>query len=197
MASLDSPRNSVRCGSFAQGIVHKADSMDDEQQKLDLYLSHRGELINYAAGILGCRSMAEDVVQEAYLRFRTPFDRPDVVTPVGYLFRIVRNLAVDWSRRVALERRHIEVVEDTPAVAEDRPTPEMLAAGRQELQLVMDALAELPERTRMALEMHRFGGLTMEEIGRRLGLSPASIHGLIYKALAHCQARLRRGTERT
>ena len=51
--------------------------MNDEQQKLDLSFSHRGELINYPAGIVGCRMMAEDVVQEAYLRFHrriSPFD---------------------------------------------------------------------------------------------------------------------------
>ncbi len=49
--------------------------MNDEQQKLDLSLSHRGELINYAAGIVGCRTMAEDVVQEAYLRFHRRYRR--------------------------------------------------------------------------------------------------------------------------
>lgn len=166
--------------------------MNDEQQKLDLYLSHRGELINYAAGIVGCRAMAEDVVQEAYLRFHRPVERPDVVTPVGYLFRIVRNLAVDWARRVALERRHVEIVEDPPAIAEARATPEEEASHRQELALVMEALDELPVRTRQALEMHRFGGLTLEEIGKRLSISPALAHGLIHRALAHCQSRLNR-----
>ncbi|BCA56582.1 DNA-directed RNA polymerase sigma-70 factor [Nitrospira sp. KM1] len=165
--------------------------MDDEQQKLELYLNHRGELINYAAGIVGCRMMAEDVVQEAYLRFHRPSERPDVTTPVGYLFRIVRNLAVDWARRLALERRHVDIVEDPPAVAEDRATPEETASHRQELALVLEALAELPDRTRQALEMHRFGGMTLEEIGRRLEISPALAHGLIHKALIHCQARLR------
>ncbi|MBA5868513.1 MAG: sigma-70 family RNA polymerase sigma factor [Nitrospira sp. CR2.1] len=165
--------------------------MNDEQQKLDLYLSHRGELINYAAGIVGCRTMAEDVVQEAYLRFHRPADRPDVATPVGYLFRIVRNLAVDWSRRLTLERRHIDVCETPPAVAESRPSPEEEVASRQELQLVMDALAELPERTRLALELHRFGGFTMEQIGTRLNLSATSAHNLIHQALAHCQSRVR------
>jgi len=165
--------------------------MNDEQQKLELYLTHRGELINYAAGILGCRAMAEDVVQEAYLRFDRPWDRSEIATPVGYLFRIVRNLAVDWSRRVALERRHVDLVEEPPAIAESRATPEEEVSHRQELALVMEALAELPERSRQALEMHRFGGLTLEEIGRRLRVSPALVHGLIHKALIHCQAKLR------
>ena len=36
---------------------------------LSLYLVHRGALLNYANGIIGDRAQAEDVVQEAYLRF--------------------------------------------------------------------------------------------------------------------------------
>jgi hypothetical protein len=35
------------------------------QHGVELYLRHRSELINYATGILGCRSIAEDVVQQA------------------------------------------------------------------------------------------------------------------------------------
>jgi len=36
---------------------------------LTLYMEHRAELLNYASGIIGDRARAEDVVQEAYLRF--------------------------------------------------------------------------------------------------------------------------------
>lgn len=168
--------------------------MINDQPELDIYLAHRGELINYAAGIVGCRSMAEDVVQEAYLRFHRPADGSEIATPVGYLFRIVRNLAVDWSRRVALERRHVDVVDEPPATVAGTPSPEDELVHRQELKLVLEAMAELPERSRLALEMHRFGGLKLEEIGRRLHLSTASVHNLIHQALAHCQARLKAGT---
>lgn len=131
------------------------------------------------------------------MRFHQPAERSDVVTPVGYLFRIVRNLAVDWTRRLALERRHIDVVDEMPSVPEARATPEEEASHRQELGLVMRALAELPTRTRQALEMHRFGGLTLEEIGKRLNISPALAHGVIHKALAHCQERLKQGCDRS
>ncbi|WP_455922725.1 hypothetical protein [Pseudomonas putida] len=57
--------------------------------KLDLYLTQRKALIDYATAILGCRQQAERLVQEAWLRFGAA---QGDVRPSG-LFRIVRNLA--------------------------------------------------------------------------------------------------------
>ncbi len=57
--------------------------------KLDLYLTQRKALIDYATAILGCRQQAERLVQEAWLRFGAA---QGDARPSG-LFRIVRNLA--------------------------------------------------------------------------------------------------------
>jgi hypothetical protein len=43
--------------------------LTDASDKLDIFLRHRADLIDYAAPIVGCRARAEDVVQEAWLRF--------------------------------------------------------------------------------------------------------------------------------
>lgn len=60
----------------------------------DLYLAHRGELLDYASKIVGDRSQAEDVVQEAYLRFDPAAAERSLSAPLSYLFRIVRNLSL-------------------------------------------------------------------------------------------------------
>ena len=61
-------------------------------------------------------------------------------------------------------------------VAEDRPSPEAEAVGRGELRAVQAALLELPERTRIALEMHRFGGATLKDIADFLDISVGLAH---------------------
>jgi RNA polymerase sigma-70 factor (ECF subfamily) len=66
--------------------------------RFTLYLSNRTVLVDYAAHLLGSREIAEDVVQEAFIKFipagtPAPADRPR-----SYLFRIVHNLAVDMLR---------------------------------------------------------------------------------------------------
>ncbi len=159
--------------------------------KLDLYLSHRAALVDYAAPIVGCRSRAEDVVQEAWLRFSGRDEQgAGVNNPVGYLYRIVRNLALDLTRRVATERRSPDgdaILAEMPSAA---ASPEQQAASQDELQVISDALSELPERTRTAFEMHRLGGFTLQQVAAALGISLGLAHQLVHDALSHCADRL-------
>ncbi len=129
-----------------------------------LFVEHRRSLIDYATRIVGSRAHAEDVVQEAWLRFDEVSRQRLLDEPLSYLYRIVRNLALDGRRSQAREERYLVRGADLQAegVAEDLPSPEAQAADRGELRAVQAALLELPERTRIALEMHRFGGATLE-----------------------------------
>jgi RNA polymerase sigma-70 factor (ECF subfamily) len=162
-----------------------------DERTLALFMTHQAELVAYAATIVGCRARAEDVVQEAYLRFEDASGGRDLAQPIGYLYRIVRNLAVDGSRRLALESRHIDGDATAAEAPADQPSPEDAALHRAELKIVAMALAELPMRTRRALEMHRLDGLKLKDIAERLGISITLAHGLIHEGLAHCQRRLR------
>lgn len=162
--------------------------MQDDEPHLQLFLAHRAALIDYATPLVGDRMRAEDVVQEAFLRFG-PAVRAGgaraIEQPVGYLYRIVRNLALDWARRRPLEARHVSGEGPhwlRPAVPR---TPEQELAHRQELERVAALLAELPDATRLALEMHRFGGYTLQEIATRLGISVTGAHRLVRQALLH------------
>lgn len=159
---------------------------------LTLYLAHRRELVAYASGLVGDPSGAEDIVQEAFMRFRAAASGRLIDEPVGYLYRIVRNLAFDGRRRTTLEDRHIERgARDMPGeVAADLPSPEAEAIARDELRRVMAAIEELPERTRLALEMHRLQGCKLREIAQRLGVSVSMAQLLVVEGIRHCQRRL-------
>lgn len=158
---------------------------------LDLYLTHRGALIDYALPIVGCRARAEDVVQDAYLRLAAAdsgrADADQIRQPTGYLYRIVRNLAVDWVRRRAVEGDIASVGDDVAAAA---PTPEQAVVDRDQVRQLMAALDELPPRTRLAFEMHRLDGCTFPEIAEKLRISVGLSHRLVKQALTHCAARL-------
>lgn len=158
---------------------------------LALYLAHRGELVNYASAIVGDRGRAEDVVQEAWLRFGAAADSRPIAEPVGFLYRIVRNLAVDGRRRLTREGRTVDADHDAIDAPLDYPSPEAEAAAREELRLLRVALDELPERTRIALEMRRFGGMKLKEIAARLGVSVTVAHEIVAEGIAHCRRRVR------
>lgn len=160
-----------------------------------LFVEHRRSLVDYATGIVGSRAQAEDVVQEAWLRFDEVCRQRLLDEPLSYLYRIVRNLALDGRRSQAREDRYLVrgAALQAEAVAEDRPSPEAEAVGRGELRAIQAALLELPERTRIALEMHRFGGATLRDIADFLDISIGLAHALVQDGLEHCRARLMRG----
>lgn len=164
-----------------------------EQSHLGLFLDHRTDLLAYARRIVGDHADAEDVVQEAYLRFADAAKSRLIDEPVKYLYRIVRNLAIDGRRRLVVQAgRFVANGELAIRLLPDDSSPEAAATGRADLRALETAIAELPERTRTALEMHRFGGFTLKQIAERLGVSLGTAHALVVEGLEHCRAKLHR-----
>ncbi|WP_193173890.1 sigma-70 family RNA polymerase sigma factor [Nisaea nitritireducens] len=169
--------------------------MPASPKAMDLILTHRSELISYARRIVGNHSTAEDVVQEAYLKYwahaGSGAGTPEPITePVGYLYRIVRNLAFDWQRRPArtlTSNVSSDILSSYPA---PDASPEADAMWRQELAAVQSVIDSLPERTRIAFEMHRLGGMTLQDVADHLEISVTRAHQLIKQALMKCALHL-------
>lgn len=141
--------------------------------------------------IVGGRAQAEDVVQEAWLRFngRTA-DQSCIHNPVSYLYRIVRNLAVDMSRRLQTENRQPDGAEVLLTLAAESASPEHSILYQDELRMVQQALNALPERTRTAFILHRISGLSLQQIAIQLNISTSLAHQLVHSALSHCAEAL-------
>ena len=149
-----------------------------------IFVEQRTALIDYAFPIVGCRAHAEDVVQEAYIRFDAANGKPSAIdNPVGYLFRIVRNLAID---------RNADDLDSIPSLA---PDAEKTLLYRNDLRRLSAALEELPARTRDAFLMHRVEGLSLQEIADRLSISVVRAHQLVRKAMVHGAKRLDNASE--
>jgi len=162
--------------------------MTSESRILQLYLAHRSALIGYATQIVGSQARAEDIVQETYLRFVARAEpeassEESIHNPVGYLYRIVRNLALDWGRRSRTTEPVSDIPETMPAMVS---SPEEDVLLRDEVRLVEKALAKLPDRTRLAFEMHRLYGYTLQETADKLGISVTRVHQMVRSALTQC-----------
>jgi len=163
---------------------------------LAIYLAHRQELVNYAHGIVGDSARAEDVVQEAWMRLSVVAKDRSLDEPVGYVYRTVRNLAIDAYRR---QRRENHVLDSdggmlSASAVDSAPSPEAVASSKDDLRLLNEALSELPERTRIAVEMRRFGGYKLKEIADHLNISVTTAHDIIAVGIAHCMRRVRPGS---
>ena len=157
-----------------------------------IFSEHRRALIDYAASIVGSRTQAEDLVQEAWMRFDEAAGRQLLNEPLGYLYRIVRNLALDGRRRLDVEKRIFRAgpAEAIVAFPDAGPSAESVVVHKDDLRLLREALQELPKRTRIAFEMHRLKGCKLHEIAAVLGISVTAAQLLVMDGLQHCKHRL-------
>lgn len=163
-----------------------------DQKILALYAAHQQDLLVYARRIVRDRGRAEDIAQDAYLRFSDAVREEWPENPVAYLYRIVRNLAMDCQRRARFEGNLF--TDNVDDIAETQPghfpTVEQQAIASDELEQLRHALAELPRRTQVAVEMHRLGGYKLREIAEHLDISVSMTQYLVKEGIKHCQQRL-------
>jgi RNA polymerase sigma-70 factor (ECF subfamily) len=126
---------------------------------------HGAALVLLARQWVASHADAEDVVQEAFVRFWRSRDR--VAEPVAYLYACVKHCGLDWQRAGKRRSKREE--------ATARPEAERLFAGRLELDerriAVEAALLSLPEKQREVLVMRIWGGLTFSQIAEALAIS--------------------------
>lgn len=158
---------------------------------LALYIEHREQLLSYANRIVRDWASAEDVVQEAWLRFSTRSGQDEqIAQPLAYLYTIVRNLALNWTSRAA-KHGPVSVPDPTmESVAADEPSVERVLYYRDELRLLQEAIGELPERTRTAFYLYRIDGWTLQQVADQLGVSVVRAHQLVKEAGLHAARRL-------
>lgn len=134
---------------------------------------------------------AADLTQDTFLRLLTARPKHEAHNPRAYLFQIARNLLLDYYRRQRISPIDTVAEEIVLAVADPAPSPEKALYDKQRLAVSEKALLELPERTRTAFELHRIDGLTIAEVGVRIGLSTTQTWSLIRDAYKYLRGRLR------
>lgn len=148
------------------------------------------ELRRFVLQRTGSPSLAEDVIQETWIRASTTgVAMPD--NPRAYLYRIAANLAVDHQRRNGARDRKSadEFLADQVASAD--PPPDTIVSGRQEFGILSEAIQELPDKCRRVFLLYRGQGLTMRQIAARLSISEKTVEKHIARAMVHCRKRLR------
>ena len=151
--------------------------------------------MDYANRIVRDPARAEDVVQDAWLRIAAVERGRGVVAPLGYFYRVVRNLALDGyraRRRETMRAGDEEMAAIAETIADAAPSPEIASQDREELRLVIESLDQLPERTRRAVMLYKFDGLKLREVAEHMGISVALANKLVLDGVEHCAIRVAR-----
>jgi RNA polymerase sigma factor (sigma-70 family) len=160
-------------------------AMGDERAFARLYELTGSRLLAIARGIVGRTDVAEDVLQDSFLRVWRWAHRFDAGKGVAYawLVRVVRNRAL--SARARLHRRedgHIDV--DAETIAQSGPDPADQAMRSEEARRVNSCLANLPLNHRRSVTLVYFEGLTHSELAERLGVQLGTAKSWVRRGLA-------------
>lgn len=147
----------------------------------ELIRRHQQRLFHLAYRLLKDQMEAEDALQEVFVKVYEHAHRFKPQAAVAaWLNRITANHCLNRLRRKhpadSLDQ------EEAPGVADGGPTP-LEAMEEADLSQRLEALlAALPENQRRALILKRFAGLSYQEIGEEMGLSPQAVDGLLKRA---------------
>ncbi len=129
----------------------------------------------------------EDVVQEAFLKLASQRSVPD--KPAAWLFRVVRNGALNAGLASRRRRRHeTEAVAGSASWFQTGPAP--TKRGSLDPESASAELRSLPLEQREVIVAHLWGGLTFEQIAELSGCSASSAHRLYCAGLATIRERL-------
>ncbi len=159
----------------------------EESSLIQAFLDNRTTLIKIATRITGCRSRAEDVVQDAFFRLRRSPSAASIRGHLSYIYQTVRNLAIDHYRKQVSEKRYYSPEEDGFNVAVHGASPEALHLNQATLEVIAEQLTQLPERTQYAFEMYCLHGIPQKVIASELGVSPTLVNFMIRDAMQLCR----------
>lgn len=169
VAFISSVAPSLRGGAKATYLFERA--MNAPASTLaGLFETEEGPLLHFALGLVGQRMVAEELVQESFLRLHPLW--AEVENPRAWLYRCVRNLALNHLRDHRRETGMEDVGETMPGSGE-LPVEDM---GRREaVGLVRLFLADLPVEDRDLIHLKYHEDLKYHEIGQRTGLNAGTV----------------------
>lgn len=154
----------------------------------NVFTTHRALLFTVAYEMLGSASDAEDVVQDAWLKW-DKVDRTEVRDARAYLVRIVSRTALDRLRTVARRREDYigpwlpEPLVTAPSVAEDVELAESLSMA---MLLVLETLTPTE---RAVFVLREVFALDYDELAEAVGKTPAAVRQIAHRARSHVASR--------
>ena len=148
---------------------------------------YAGPARRVARAVLDDPDDADDAAQDAFLSALVKLGQFDPRRPFGpWLLRIVATAATDRRRRRTVRRA--EPLD--PAARAPGPGPDADAVRSELDMLLRAALAELPERRRLAMVLFDVEGYGHAEIGRILGVPEGTVRSDVFHARRFLRGRL-------
>jgi len=143
-----------------------------------LFETYHAPLFRFAETYVCCPGLAEDIVQEVFIKlWENPVSRVSKSLR-AYLFLMVRNACIDYLRSVQVEDKKKQKLFEAQVLSDsvDLDIDENITLK------IKDAIEELPEQCREVYQMSVYDGLKHAEIAEELDISVSAVKVQVYRA---------------
>ena len=133
----------------------------------------------------------DDVAQQAFQKLIERGNIETISNLRAFVWRTARNIVPSTKRSATTRARYdYEVEQIYFPLKGDESTPERIILVREQLDTINEALRKMPEKRRRAIVLHRIEGLSVAEVGRRLGMSRQNAAKHLSKGMADLSVAL-------
>lgn len=147
-----------------------------------LYERYKSQVYRTAAAITHDQRMAEDILQEVFLRINRYADSFDQTQPFEpWLYRITVNLSYSWTNRA---KRWVSCLQDVVhrLKAPSWRNPEKVTESREESAILRRAVDTLPDSHRVVVVLYYLEGLSVSEVAYAVGVPEGTVKSRLYYA---------------
>jgi RNA polymerase sigma-70 factor (ECF subfamily) len=139
----------------------------------ELVRIHAQGVLNVVYRMCGDAQVAEDAAQETFIQAWSHLSAYRPQTSIrNWLYRIAVNSATDILRK---EKRILPNAIDDLALADERPSPELLVSQQERTALVQRAVLSLPDASRAVLVLREYEGMSYHEIADALDIPVGTV----------------------
>jgi RNA polymerase sigma factor (sigma-70 family) len=150
-----------------------------------LFAALESPLLGYALRLVGELSIAEDLVQDAFMKLHMQFAR--IRQPRHWLYRAVHNAALNHRRQsgkiISLNQPAATGATHEENLPDPQSSPDEATSRTEGIDLVRLTVETLDDRSRELIRLKFHEDLSYKEIGVRTGLKPSHVGYLLHHAL--------------
>lgn len=158
-----------------------------ESEFIALFRTFHQSVKNFVFYKTGDMDLAEDIMQDVFLKFWEKRGEIRLATAKSLLYTIAGNLSKN-----RLEHRHVVLQFANSYVQPPHShSPEFEAELKEFDARLQKAIADLDEKNRVVFLMNRIDGMTYQEIAENIGLTVKAVEKRMKKALDYLTAQLK------
>lgn len=134
----------------------------------------------------GCqKATVDDLVQDVFVRLAGRVSGGEIDNPEAYIMRTASNVWRDFLRKrnTHAHAYHVEYEEGHHAVSDF--SAEDVCQGQETIYQFIEALKDLPPRTRQIFMLCRYEGMKQQDVAKRLGISKSYVSKNMLKAITY------------